>query len=520
LLTAELGNTRRLAMSEHAYRWIFRLFLTWGAIIFWLAPHPPMIDLPQHAGQVILFRDMLTGQSSWSELFRINWMTPYIIGYGLAVPLSFLMPVAAALKLLLSIAYVAFVLMCVKLRQHFGADSRLDWLFLLSFFGFAYKWGFFTFLLAAPIGLWFILLADKYAINRTVSRAVGLIVVGLVLLASHGLTFLFSIGVGGALLLAHFHHWSLRHLKTFIKAAAPYAVLLVACAAYFMVSRQVNTGMETELSEITTWHGGLERIPKALIYSLATNHEDPALGLFAPAVLILLATPWLLGLRIDWKKRSTWVPFALLMLLFIFVPSFAFGTAFLYQRFALFLLPAYAWMFTKHASAPARLSFRPGLVMAVLVLACLSILSLNTVRVWRFGQETAGIDSIVDNLEPRQRVLSLVFAPNSEADKNRIYTHYAAWYQAEKQGLVDFNFAWFPPQIVRYRPERLPGARPGFEWHPERFDWVDNRGGDYTYFFVRHDGAVPANLFRGASCQPRPLFRKGSWTVFERGNCS
>ena len=119
------------------FRWLFILAALWGAAIFWLAPHPPMIDLPQHAAQVALLRDLLQGTSPWTAFFRINWITPYLVGYGLALPLSLLMPVAAALKLLLSLAYLAFVFMCVRLRRYFGADARLDWLFLLSFTGIA-----------------------------------------------------------------------------------------------------------------------------------------------------------------------------------------------------------------------------------------------------------------------------------------------------------------------------------------------------------------------------------------------
>src|ERR1051325_2681351 len=189
-------------MQGSRLRVLFMLSVLWGALIFWLAPHPPMIDLPQHAAQVALLRDMLLGKSPWAEFFRINLLTPYIIGYGLALPLSFFMPIAAALKLLLSLAYIAFVAMCVKLSRHYGADARLDWLFLVSFFGFAYIWGFFTFLVAAPIALWFILLADRYAAHATFKRALGVTVAGLILLASHGLVFLFASVVGGILLIA------------------------------------------------------------------------------------------------------------------------------------------------------------------------------------------------------------------------------------------------------------------------------------------------------------------------------
>src|SRR3954451_16068160 len=84
--------------SERLLRWLFMFTVLCSALIFWLAPHPPMIDLPQHAAQVTLLRDMLLGQSPWADYFHINVFTPYIIGYGLALPLSFIMPIAAAMK--------------------------------------------------------------------------------------------------------------------------------------------------------------------------------------------------------------------------------------------------------------------------------------------------------------------------------------------------------------------------------------------------------------------------------------
>ncbi len=37
--------------------------------LFWIAPRPPMGDLPQHAGQVALWRDLIKGTSPWQAHF-------------------------------------------------------------------------------------------------------------------------------------------------------------------------------------------------------------------------------------------------------------------------------------------------------------------------------------------------------------------------------------------------------------------------------------------------------------------
>lgn len=502
-----------VALRTSWTRLLLGLSLVWGVLLFWLAPHPPMIDLPQHAAQVSLLKDFVLDRSPWREEFRINPLTPYLIGYGLALPLSFVMPVAAALKVLLSLAYVAFVALCVKLREHFGADPRLDWLFVVSFFGFAYKWGFMTFLVAAPLGLWFIWLADRYAAQPEERRGLGLVGVGILLLSAHGLIFFFGISVGVALLAGR-----TPAIRDLLRGLRPYAILVLIGAAYLLINRQFSAGMEHGLTSPARWGAGLLRIPKAIGYTVLAGPEEHPVLLPAAAAIALLCIPWLLGLRIDWQRRASWIPFATLFAILTLGPSATTDASALYQRFALFLFPTYAWMFTRRKTVPAaRRSTAGALPLALLILACWLILSLHTVRTLRFAKESADIDAILGNLEPRQRALGLVFDPASNADhRTSVYLHYPAWYQAEKQGLVDFNFAWYPPQVVRFRVDRLPAVAPGFAWRPDSFDWVKHRGDDYRYFIIRHSKKVPEGLFKGAACPPRLVAAQGNWMAFER----
>ena len=80
--------------------------------------------------------------------------------------------------------------------------------------------------------------------------------------------------------------------------------------------------------------------------------------------------------------------------------------------------------------------------------------------------------------------------------------------------MVDFNFAWFPPQIVRFRPQHLPAWLPGLEWKPDRFNWTLHRGADYRYFFVRSFAPLPPDLFRDAECPPVPIWSADGWTTW------
>lgn len=495
---------------------LFFLTACWGALIPWLSNHPPMVDLPQHAAQIGLWRDLLLERSAWEDYFRINLFTPYLLGYGVALPLSFLIGISAALKLMLSCAYLAFVYLCVRLRQQFNSDARLDWLFLVSFFGYAYKWGFFTFLVAAPIGLLFLLYADQYSRGSTPRHTLKLLFTGAVLLASHGLVFVYAVSAGmGMHALRNFKGWR------FLRNIWPFLLLVALCGAYFYINKKFSADMPTNLDSEIKWDYGFDRIVKALLYPVTPNGEPIAMLKLFVTALVMFAIPWLLGSRINWRDPISKVPFLLAVFILGFVPNYAFSTALLYQRFALFLLPAYAWIF--QASQPReamKQTTRSKILIGILVLFTWIFMGLQTLHTIRFHNESKDIDSIISQLKPRQRALIMVFDSNSKAnDSIKIYAHYPAWYQAERGGLVDFNFAWFPPQIVRYRPDRLPGIEPGFEWNVDKFDWKKNRGEDFNYFLIRSSKPVPSSLFAGAPCQPQLVVRKGEWSIYERITC-
>ena len=512
-------------MHHAATRSLFLLSVLWGASIFWIAPRPPMADLPQHAGQVALLHDLITGTSPWAEVFRINLLTPYLVGYGLALPLSFILPVGAALKVILSLAYVAFVAALVNLRRHFNADARLDWFFLLSFFGLSHYWGFLTFLVAAPVMVVFILVADRYAQQPTFRRGIATMLMGLALLLSHGLMFVFGLAVAGLLYTVRCRE-SQRWTERWLRGLWPLAISALACLAYFFFSQKLQQayGGISNAGPPVMWHLSWKRPLKIFIDSLTGKTTATVLA----AAFILPLIPWMLGLRINRHHPATWVLFGVALLIALTGPIFAMATGLLYIRFGLFMFPAYALLFT---SEPPAAGTRAGagragsgwaqrLAMPLMIALTWLMLGQHSWQAWRFAREAKDFEPILAAMEPARRALYLPFAQRSEAANNDVaYLHFALWYQAEKQGLVDFNFAWFPPQLARFRPEQLPAVSYGFEHSPGDFDWRKHRGERYHYVVARHTAPLPRGLFNGADCAPVQLLTSGAWTLFERGNC-
>ena len=75
----------------------------------WVGPHPPLIDLPQHAGQVSAALAWLPGSSTHRAVFELNPFTPYLGSYLVAGPLVALFGPSTGLRLALSLALMALL---------------------------------------------------------------------------------------------------------------------------------------------------------------------------------------------------------------------------------------------------------------------------------------------------------------------------------------------------------------------------------------------------------------------------
>lgn len=210
------------------------------------------------------------------------------------------------------------------------------------------------------------------------------------------------------------------------------------------------------------------------------------------------------------------------VLILLAVPSFAMETTFLYQRFALFLLPALAWSL-REAAPPARGGGARLVAHGALGLACLAMLSINLVSAIRFAAESQDFDRVAAQLQPGRRALALVFDANTAADPTpgyRPYLHFASWYQAERGGWVDMNFAVAPPQLLRLRPDHPSPVALNFAAMPQRFDWQTHRGAQFDYFLVRGAPASGPLQLAGSPCALRRVAAAGRWAAYAPDACA
>ena len=504
-----LTPTARSPSVGRNERIAFWICVVAAGALMWLAPRLPMTDLPQHAGQIALWRDLLTGSSPWSRLVFINLLTPYLIGYGSALPLSFFLSIEASIAVVLTLAFYAFVASCVALRKELGGDDRLDWLFLPSYFGFAWQWGFYTYLTAAPVFILFLLLALRYRRRTDARRGAFVVAAGVGLLFAHGLLFLFGLFLAAVLLLG-------RRGEAFrvrVARLAPVIVLTLTLALFALVTHE--RGTSAHFGSIRFGEPIWVRLFGALAFISGTNwNPDPILSTLAA---IALATPIFIGCRAN--RGAPQVFFAALALVFLLLPAYALQTGYLFHRFALFLPIFFAFLFRRGTTKPGAEGGERA-ARVVMALCCVATLCVQGWRIWAFGRESESFVKVEQAAEPGHRALGIVFDGNSPAAHAKIvYDYFPAWYQADRGGFTDFNFAWFPPQVVRFRPAQTPAIGQAFAAKFADFDWQKDQGWLYDYFFLRGPLDRVDWLKARSPCALSLVAISGPWILVRRDSC-
>jgi len=222
----------------------------------------------------------------------------------------------------------------------------------------------------------------------------------------------------------------------------------------------------------------------------------------------ILLLPPLAGARFA-PEPQRWLPFAGGVMLFLVMPSYAFNTGFLYERLGIFLVPLWLLLWNRPQAGEApRLGW---VAMAVVVFWVV----LNVGRFAAFARETQSFDRVVQHMEPGRRVASMIFDYRSPLFAVPVYLHFPAWYQARQLGIVDFNFADFHPQWVRYKDRRGPRIGESLAWYPTLFQWDVHGGSEYDYFLVKANQDVSAPIFKEKLSAVKLIARSDWWWLYE-----
>jgi hypothetical protein len=344
----------------------------------------------------------------------------------------------------------------------------------------AYEYGLFPFLVAVPIGIAFIVLAHRYAERPSLVSGTLLCLTGLALYFSHGLTLVFAGVIGATFLLLQ-----RRSLGSVMLTGVPYVVLAGICLVYALLG--LNFAASTSaVPGAPQWPGLFSGLKHLLFFPIGAPRHD---WLLAPLVPLLLLAPLLAGCRVSWRNHAAFVPICVLLAWVLAVPESVGETWFIAYRFSIFLLPFFALLFV----APRR-----ARVIRIASILSWVFLVIHGERLMAFAKESDSFEQLLAATEPGFRAQSVVLDPVSRAAQNPMaYASFPLWYQADKAGLVDFNFAYFPSQVVRYREGQQP---------------IDK----HRYYFVRRTGSSPEKSMPVGAGELRLLKSSGDWSLFEK----
>lgn len=478
-----------------------------SAFPIWVPDRLPMTDLPQHAAQLTLWRQLGADDAATVASYEVNWFTPYLLAYSLARGVAEIVSlfgggdltaVVTGLKVVITASVWGLAGSCAALLRAVG---KSPWPALVGFplaFNFSFYWGFVSYALAVPLVIG--LTAASFVHGRAPTLRRGMIVaaLGLLLFATHGLALAVGGFVAGAVLALH-----ARSASGLASRLLP-LVGVAAVAALWMARAPLEGGSE---ARPPVWSIGAHRVAHAAGWQLAPDTSD---GLALVFFGLLLAIAALGGVKRD-RAMVRWVPLGIALALFLFFPESVFGIDVLYPRFAVFVVP-----FALLALAPTEPGKLARIARGVLPAVVVGWLGLLTVRFVTFDAEAAGFQQATNAVPAHARVRGLIFLHRSDAVPGALpFVHFPAWIVAEKGGVLSRSFASAYTSLVRYLPDKEPPGEVGAEWQPGSFRW-EGDGEAYDWFVARAKRDVGPELARRSQGRIARVAHAGEWWVYRK----
>ncbi|MFP5213874.1 MAG: hypothetical protein ACLGPL_10910 [Acidobacteriota bacterium] len=496
-------------MDNNPLFWIF-LFLAISPVL--LVKYPPMVDVAQHAAQLESLHQIWIGNPLFTDLFYVQWFTPYLTGYLLTYFLYLFMPIDLAVRVVIGLSMAAIAPLSGVLLEEAGSDKRWQWLIIPSMLAFAFYWGFHNYLVATPVGLFFLILFIRYDKKPNPVKGVLLAALSVFLFFSHVLVLGFT-AMSAFMYLAGVHY---KEPKVLLRRCLPLITPLPIIFGWLTLIRKGPSPVSIRhfvqgfgLEQTRSFGEAVIKYFSERLANLASAFSGLDLGvgivLFA---LAIMAFPLIVGAKPS-KRPELWLPLAAGLAVYLLIPDYMMGVWFTYGRLGVFLVPLWFLPWRLELGKTPRFQFLAILLLAVWI-------GVSGVRFLRFSDDVKSFDALVDVMKPGERTLSLMVDAWSPHFYLPVYRHFPSWYQAEKHGVVDFSFACYYPEMVLYRPEKTPRVGIGFDYQPLTFDWTEHGGDDYRYFVVRAYKDSGQDLFKGDFDKVKLIARSGDWWLYER----
>jgi hypothetical protein len=466
--------------------------------------------------------------SAYANEYRINWFTPYLVGYSICLFFGLIFSATTALKITYTLAALAIPFATGSLVRALGLNRFWVIPSFATAFSFSYFWGFFSFVVATPMAIGFFTFCIYYSQRRLDYKMFAMAaVLSSLLFFAHAMAWAFSMLVAATIIYIN------NGIKATKDKLFPFAVLL-PLVIYWLSTNGASQSTNLEFGNYighvvnkfnTEWDIAANQFREvyrkgelshkaAELLSFAIGRMPK--GDFIALTLVLLCWPFMLGATLtrNWKK---WLPFLLVVSFFMLVPYWVFDTAYVNTRFGAFLLPLSLFIFEDNKTRNGFKDFgvisflaRCGVGVAITVF----ILVGNYKLLASFKDNDRDFKVMLDKMEPNKLVFALMFDHGSPLEITIPYMHYGSYYQAEKGGVAVPSFPHDPgahnvPLRFRGNPWSVTDT-----WRPDLFNWHVHKGERYDYFLVRSH-LLKDELFAASAGKVELVARQGDWLLYK-----
>jgi hypothetical protein len=453
----------------------------------------PMVDLPQHAAQIAAWVHWDDPAYHTDEL-ELNFRTPYLLAYPLAWLFSPAFGIVGALKLVVALGVVAHVAAYDLLVRRLGHDPWLVLLGVPTALGYAFFFGFVSFLAAIPLVVFAIAEAVAHAARPALRSGVVLALLLSLILLAHGIALALALLAVAPLLVRGGGHVLAR--------TAPLLAPLLFGALWIL------PGSSTSRIGATYWAVSADRIVE--LAGMLVGIGSPDRVAFGVGLVLVGCLGCLVGAPS--RRPERWLPLTATLVGFLGFPTLFRGVGPLSPRFVILVVPALLLAFEARRTNAVK---RTTPARITLALAAASWVATFTVRLPAYNRETEGMHALVAAMPSDQSVRPIVFERESRVFPGvPALLHLPAYYLVKKGGIQGYSFAMYPISVIRYRAGIEPRMGGGLEWMPEAFDFPAERT-RYDYFVVHSTTDRSRELFSGA---PEVVLqaRHGNWWAYDQ----
>jgi hypothetical protein len=504
-------------------RWALWLWLA-GAVWLlplWLISFPPMVDYPQQLAAAAIIRFYGDPARALQKTFELVLLRPQGLFELVTAAFALVLPIDAAGKLTVSLSMITIAPCVVLLCRRTGRPGWYAFLALAVTYNTAFYWGFVDNLVAYPLVLLGVWLADRLFDAPFGARSWSLLAALGVLFYTVHLEFLLIL-IGAVGWIALVRRPGPRQLAIWLSSMVPGLALGMGVLAWAHAhAAEVMTGYQqrlaAEATRFTPFPDKMARVPE-ILFGADTEGTQFLLTAILLAVLLVLvfrpvrteAPPAGRGAgaldRTRFLTLGAWVG-----LLFLVLPEFTRGYMVCDRILPLAVLLAIPGL---PIPAPRQLRLAATMTAGLVLLQFLQ----TATSFFTFAAESAGLRELIDQAAPGQALAGLIYEPYSVAwNEPAVMEHFPAYYQIFKGGRVHFSFVQFFNSPVAYRPGEnfeSPLLAQWNEWNPQKFVYP-RHARFYRYFLVRGGPDTLGAAF-GPYLRETRVRKSGRWYLVER----